>query len=179
MLTFKTTSSIIKKQCNVKYTSIYWSIDLYCSIQIYTWWQYSKGCCEWMVFPLVQTCLSLCTSETSWFFFFWQLLTGIMLRKIMACNWRLWFPHSLDCCPVASSWGDFLFHCYQATMCETISNAAWPLFWETGLAVGCDLRQMCGSLLGAGTQRPHQVQTETEMCRAKEQIREGRSISKS
>lgn len=87
------------------------------------------------------------------FFFFWQLLKGIMLRKIMACNWRLGFPRSLDCCPVASSWGDFLFYCYQATMCETISNAAWPLFWETGLAVGCDLRQMCGSLLGAGTQK--------------------------
>lgn len=63
----------------------------------------------------------------NFFFFFWQLLKGIMLRKIMACNWRLWFPRSLDCCPVASSWGDFLFYCYQATMCETISNAAWPL----------------------------------------------------
>lgn len=47
------------------------------------------------------------------------------------------------------------------------------------LTVGCDLRQMCKSLPGAETRRPHQVQTGTELSQTKEQIREDESVSSS
>lgn len=41
------------------------------------------------------------------------------------------------------------------------------------LAVSCDLMQMCESLPGTETYRPHQVQTETKLSAAKEETQGG------